>query len=435
MTAAVLISWRHSVSRLLWVFGLAMGILAVYRLQIAETNAYMGYVLFPLDAGYAFAILLSLLLVSVVISIRIDKPSDFFRLLYSLFVLLPYVVLHGIRGEIVLSRYFMDLAVLVLPVLLLAISSPLVPAIRMPGVLKQGQVLWILLWLCLLGLLYALYKAPASAGFGLADVYTRRLEGRDIFPDRSFFAYLNMAIVNGFAPLLAFMGGWLGRWRYFMFALLCAVAYYYVIGLKLPVVFVLLSFLLGYAGRRGRLRDIGMLICGLLLALFLVFLFEYLIFGFSYVGDYFFRRAYGVSAFMMAVYFDFVSASGASMGWSMLNGIEASQPVSFVIGEQVLGDPGLNANTNSLLHALADGGVLAYAATVLLVIVVFLILDSAYKSKGNPVLLYLGFLYAILLTEQAATIALISSGVGVLILLFLFARATSSAMATRQLSY
>ena len=53
---------------------------------------------------------------------------------------------------------------------------------------------------------------------------------------------------------------------------------------------------------------------------------------------------------------------------------------------------------------------------------VFAVLDGVYASKANPVLLYVGFAYAILLPEQAATTALLSSGVGALVALGVFSR-------------
>ncbi len=435
MTRPYVISVRHGCTRLFWVFVLAFVILATYQLQIAESNAYAGYVSFAVDASFMGRFVASLLLLSLAVPVRIAKPSDCFRLLYGLFVLLPYVVLHEIRGAVPLHEYVADFCILALPVFLMAAASYVVPAVRMPAVFRQEYVICLLVLLCLLGLANALSAPTPSAGFGL-DVYARRLEGRELFPDRSFFAYLNAAIVNGFAPLLAFIAGWRRKLWPLLLSAVCVIGYYYILGLKVPVIFVSLSLALGWAARMGKLETVGKVLCALLLGLFALFLFEYLMSGFSYTADYFFRRAYGVPAFLMAAYFDFMAAGGAPLAaWSALDGVHAAEPITFVVGERFLGDPGLNANTNTFLYALADGGVVLYGATVLLVLIVFLALDAAYRSRGSPVLLYLGFLYAILLTEQAATIALVSSGIGVLIMFFLFSRAKQGRFGGRRPSY
>ena len=61
-----------------------------------------------------------------------------------------------------------------------------------------------------------------------------------------------------------------------------------------------------------------------------------------------------------------------------------------------------------------------YALAILLVGCVFALLDATYACRRNPELLFCGFSYAILLNAQAATTALVSSGIGFLVILVIF---------------
>lgn len=414
------VSRRDCFARIFWVGALVIVILSTYQLLIAETNAYLGYMSFAIDLPYLSTLLVSLFILVWFIPVRVTKPSDFFRLLYGSLALLPYVVLHGIRGEVEPTEYMMNFCVLMLPMFAVQAGSFFMPALRVPAFFGQNQIIWILTFLCVLGLFNVFAVSTSSAGFSINDVYDRRLEGREIFPDRSFFAYLNSAVVNGFAPLLAFIAGWRRRNLLFLFAIVCVLGYYYVLGFKAPVLFVLLSYAMGWMESKNKLELTGRFFWLLLLALFALFMIEYVFSGFSLVGDYFFRRVYGVTAFLSASYFDFINISEVSAAWSALDGIDATEPITFIVGETFLGAPGLNANTNTFLYALAGGGIVGFGATVLLVVMVFCSLDAVYRSKKNPILLYLGFLYGVLLMEQAATTALVSSGIGLLIVFFFF---------------
>lgn len=70
----------------------------------------------------------------------------------------------------------------------------------------------------------------------------------------------------------------------------------------------------------------------------------------------------------------------------------------------------------------------SYVFNVIVVSVVFLVLDAFYKSEKNQAFLYIGFVYSALLTEQAATTALVSSGIGFLIVMVLLLRSDGSVL-------
>lgn len=406
-------------SALSCLVALTFGLLTAYFLQLAETNEYLGYLEFPFDAPYVLALVAAILIIGMLMPVEIRCPSDFFKFLYGLFVLLPYAILFPIRSSVELLDFMIFFSALAGPFLALSAVAKVVPPLRVPRLISQDALVFMVVLVCALGVLLALLNPPASAGFDLATSYERRMQGREIFPTGTPLAYLNAAIVNGFAPFLAFVAGWQRRYWLLAFSLICGITFFYLLGLKAPLFFITLGFIIGYSVSIKRAHTIARTIYILMLIMFLLFILEYTLFGYSLVGDYFIRRAFSVPAWMISVYFDFMTSSSRP-DWLPLGGVSSTEPITFIIGEGFLGRPGLNANTNAFLYQLAAGGIPMYLLTILLVAFVFALLDAAYKCRRNPILIYLGFAYAILLTEQAATTALLSSGIGVLVILVLF---------------
>lgn len=398
----------------------AFFIMLSYVLQLQSANAYIGYVPISLDVSFMICFSVGFLFVAILVPFRINKPSDFFCFFYGFFVLLPYLVLYSIRGAVGVEGFVMYVVVLVLPLLLIKVILWRLPTFRFPGLISQSNVILILCALIVVGVVMALLNPTASAGFDLSTSYDRRLEGREIFVSGSFFSYFSTAIINGFSPLVAFWACWKKKAWLIIIPFLCWLAFYYLLGVKAPILFIAVAALLGYAARRNKIEFFIGHVCRLLIVCFVVFVFEYAIGSYSYVADYFLRRVFTVPAWVNASFFEFM-ASG-SMNWSALGGAHETKPISFVVGEDYLGFEGLNANTNAFMYALGSGGVPFYLLTIFLVGGVFFILDSAYLRKCNPIFIYIGFSYSILIIEQAATTALLSSGIGLLIGLMVCAR-------------
>ena len=407
------------VGALSFLFLLAAGLLMAYDFQLAEMNEYMGYRTFSIDLPYVISSVTAIFIIGMLMPTAIRRPSDFFTLLYGLFVLLPYATLFPIRNPVSLQDFMLFFSALAGPFLVVRIVSAAVPPLRIPGLITQKVLVFLLSLLCITGVLLALSTPPASAGFDLATSYERRIQGRDIFSAGTPLAYLNAAIVNGFAPFLAFVAGWKCRAWLLALSLFCGLAFFYLLGLKAPLLFIAVASVVGYSAHIEKVHAMVRTIYILLLGAFVLFIFEYLLFSYSLIADYFIRRALSVPAWLSSAYFEFM-ASGSTPAWLPLQGINSPEPITFLIGEGFLGFPGMNANTNAFIYQLAAGGIPMYALTVLLVVCVFALLDATYACRRNPALVYLGFSYAILLTEQAATTALVSSGIGMLVILVVF---------------
>ena len=82
-----------------------------------------------------------------------------------------------------------------------------------------------------------------------------------------------------------------------------------------------------------------------------------------------------------------------------------------------MGSDESNANTNAFFYQFAARGLIGYIYALIWVPLILVVFDRLYRSSRNPSYLFLGFLYGLLVIEQAYTVALVSSGVGVLFVL------------------
>lgn len=392
----------------------SVGLLSIYILQLAETNEYLGYTNFDIDFYYICAVILSLGCCGLIMPVNIEKPSDLLFLVYGLFVLLPYAILFPIRQEISVQDFSIYFFTLAFPLIVVKLTALKTPATKFPVIMDPATVVWIISLLCISGVGLALWNAPSAAAFDIAGAYERRIEGRDIFATGSPLAYLNAAVANGFAPFLGFIAGYRKNNKFLVLALLCGLIYFYILGLKAPLFYIILAFVIGRVAFSELINWLAIVIYIIILGSIAVFAIEYMFFDYSLVADYLLRRAFSVPPYVVSAYFEFMNSD---VDWELMGGADQGQPITFVIGERVLGSPETNANTNAFLYQLGAGGIPMYVLTILLVALVFAILDSAYANKRTPVLLYLAFSYSILIVEQAATTALASSGLGVLMVL------------------
>jgi hypothetical protein len=225
--------------------------------------------------------------------------------------------------------------------------------------------------------------------------------------------------------MLAFTAAW-KRKKYILFiSLFAGAGYFYLLGLKAPIVLIMSGYTLGYFYRIGKFGVLAKFVYLFFILLFFVSGIELLLNDYSYISDYFIRRAFTVPPYLISAYFDFF-AEAYGHEWELIGGVSSDRPVTFLVGEEFLGYADLNANTNAFLYALASGGLPIYLLTVLLVSAVFWALDSVYESGGNAVAIYLGFAFSVLLTEQAATTILASSGIGFLVIVIVFSKMRDS---------
>lgn len=399
----------------------ALVLLWTYRIQIAEFNQYMGYVVFPIDVAFLIKLIFSILFLSSLFPARITRPSDFFFVVQVLVVCLPFAVFHQIRYEMGVE-YVVWFILLTLPMILLKLFLWLPIKISIPVIRGSNLNLTFAMALGFTAVLLAANSAPDSSGFSLYDSYDRRLEGRDVYQPRSVVSYFNSMAVNGLAPFIAFYAGFLNKRNLLLAAIFIVVAYFYFLGLKAPIFYVLISFGLGMALRIKKLNQVYLLGLVALICLPVVSVIEFYVINYSFIADFLLRRVFAVPSYVMSAYFELISSpAGSATQWYLLLGVDDAKAITFIIGEYILGLVGANANTNTFVYYLASRGILGFLAAVLLVCYIFFFLDKVTtRGKLKIAHIFIGFIFSILIAEQAVLTTLVSSGVGLLLILSLF---------------
>ena len=404
------------VSRVVFLTLYSGGLIASYQLFLQETNEYLGYQPIILSFEYLSSVILFVLLAGAFIPVRIIKPSDFFFLFYCILVLVPYSVLHPIMGSVAFEKLMTNIGVLLLPLVVIKLVTHRASPIFFPRLISTDRLVGVLNVLAIVGTGYVALNAPSAAGFDMMAL-DRRLEAREIFLTGAAGAYVLSVVLNGLLPFIAFYSGLTGK-RYLVGTVaLCSVVFFYLLGVKAHILMVGMGWLLGGAMRANALSKMQTKIERIVLFVFLVFFVEYVWMDYSFVGDYLIRRLFSVPPLLMSAYFDLFN--DPLQDWIFWKGIDYPGGVTYLVGKAYFNDPDANANTNAFIHQLASGGAPMFAATILLVAGFFFLIDSVYAARGNKIFMYLGFIYAVLLVEQNATTALLSSGVGLLLIVFL----------------
>ena len=407
-----------------WLFSFvlfALFLVLIYILKLADLNAYMGYFQYEFNV---IVIAVNILLVCFLVFFipkSFSKPSDTFIFLYFIFVIFPYFVFYSIRREEIDLHYYVELVIIAVPFFLCPLFSYLLSKIclNIPWLISEKKAILTITIFSFLGVVMALSSPTPSAGFDIDTLYVRRLEGRQIFTTGSVQAYINGMIMNGFSPLLAFYAFWKLKVQYFLVSILCWLIFFYLIGVKAPLLYILMSSVLGLLVRWKLTKHFFTLFITGVLIILIFSLVEIICFDYSYVADYLVRRAFTVPPYIVSAFFDFMWEHGMGQ-WSLFFGVNSTLPVTFVVGEQFLGMPNLNANTNAFVYALGGGGIKLFYFTVVLVCLVFSMLDIKFQKINNPIILYTALLYSVLILEQSATTALVSSGLGILVILAIF---------------
>lgn len=394
-----------------------------YDFQIAEENAYAGMQPWEMTSAGWVILAIALPLIAFMASRIKGNPSDFFVIFYSAIPVISFFALTSTSGKINNSILLPSLLIIIFPLLAIWVLQYLIPKIRWSGVVRSIIIERVLLGILFAVIMFSYVNAPTSAGFDIITSYDRRLEGRELYTAGSLIAYALAMCMNGFAPYLAFRGAINGRRLLALTAFGSVVFFYWLLGVKAPVMYVLMGYSIGLLARRNNLPYlIKYFILSIIGLYFLVFV-EWSFFdNHSVIANFGFRRLFPVQAEVQGFYLDFLMGDTPS-AWSWLIGIpDQSFQVTYYVGEKYFGNSSTNANTNAFLYAFAANGFLGYLFSILFVSTFLVGLDRLYRSTQNPNYLLIGFVYGVLVTEQSFSTAMVSSGVGLLFLLTLLAK-------------
>lgn len=358
---------------------------------------------------------------------NLKKPSDCFLLIYTVFSLMTGSLTWGSTGILspgsaALLWLFLTVSAVLYKFFVWCGVSCINRYLYLPYIRNVSSYVAPVILLILLGV-WAGLSSGQDGSFSMSESYSRRIIGRENFPDRALISYVFLMALNGSAPFAAFLATSSKK----IWLLLCSIAFsvyaFWLIGVKEPVFLVSVMALLGYflnSGIKGYLIKIFLIT---LTWIFLFALVEHSATGYSYVADYFIRRAFFVTGQVQTYYLDYMlNKMNFSEWWRGSESARAIGP-GMLIGGIYFGNAQTNANTNTFLYAFLQYGFLGWIVALLCVSFLFSLLDCLNKIRSRHVAMAIGFLYALLLVEQNYATAFISSGIGVLcaiVMLFRF---------------
>lgn len=398
----------------------SLALLSTYIVQLVDANLRNGWHpwAFSVEGCIGIGIYLPLI---IWITARLQgEPSDLFRLFVCAIPLVSLLLLNSVVGDLPGGAILAGSALLLGPLLLLELLDRLMPAIKGLPLIKPAYIELMVVGLLLCAVLTGALHAPTSAGFGMNDSFIRRFEGRELYAPSSMRAYTLAICMNGLAPYLAFRAVLNRRWPLLALAAAVAFFFFWLIGVKAPSAYVVGACLLGYLIRKNKLNRVAAYFLYLVIALWVVVVVEWCLFDqYSYIADYVFRRLFPIQALDQGYYLKFIF-SDKTIPWSWLQGaLEPGFQATYYIGEHYGGNVKSNSNTNAFLYAVMAKGIGGYLAAAGFVALFLVVLNRLWASTRNPSYLFLGFLYGLLVIEQAYTVAMVSSGVGLLFVLIL----------------
>ena len=391
--------------------GAAVFLYLVYFVQISESNAYMGYVPLPIDNLSLLIYVFMVGCVAFIVPVRIEKPSDFFLLFYGMIVLLSCAIFSRAIATISQSGAIILFITLFIPALVVKKLHIFKFKLKIIGCFNANILYYGLAAIIVLAALLSATRG-INASFDWNSMYERRLEGRLKIEKGSLVAYLTVMSINGFAPFLGYVGALRNKFLLLIFSLSFGVFSFWLLGLKAPFLMTCIFVLMGGMARRNKLQQLPIMVSYGVIFICLLALGEYAIFGFSDIAETFIRRIFVVQGVLQSYFYDLLTTFNLN---DFLFGLDKSHgSVTFYIGSKYLGNEEMNANTNAFLYSFLNSGIFGYIGAILFVGLFFSILDKFFYSFKRHDVFFVAAVYALLITEQAYTIAMVSSGVAML---------------------
>ncbi|MCR9195462.1 hypothetical protein [Oceaniradius stylonematis] len=389
---------------------------AIYDVNLQQANAYIGFRPIRFDFAHALLLFTWSALAATLMPRNIRAPSDLFLFFYVVICFLWGGALWQATGILTIDEAVAMMALLYLPAFaLLAARRFLFERVRgfvLPVLLFPRHMLALPLAGLLLGAAaIAVVAIGPPDSFGLDTVYDRRLAGRDALAGRSLAGYAINMTVNGIAPLLAFMAGWRRSPTLLFVTMGYVVLMFVLLGLKSPALNVVALAAAGYMlSMPGTRRSFVALGLAGLAAIYGFVLWEVSDGGYSALADYVVRRISLVQPQVQSYYTELwleLAPAQKLLGAPL----QHYSDWTFLVGDRFLGSDQTNANTNAFLHALVKAGLPAYVLAIVVIAAFLLILDAMFDRSAMPEFVAIGGLYGILISEQAYTTALLSSGI------------------------
>lgn len=416
---------------------LVLVFLAIYQICLVDIYSYEGMIPIVLDADFWIIFCVSMFAILLVFPSRIERPSDLFLFFYLLISVLWASALWQGTGLITSSEQPLYFFIVIFPVIaMIAVRGFLSRNLRFfiyPVSLASSSWLPYVLAVFLFIGAAATLATVVGGSFNWEDMYVRRLAAREAYAGQVLAGYATNMATNGVLPILGFVAGYRRSPVLFGVAVVFVVMMFFLLGLKAPAInFVALAglgFCFRYPGLQRNLVPI------ILASVLMVYIGAYLAFTLEHntlLADYLVRRISMVQPQVQSYYFDYwLNREAAEQLLS--NARQSFTDTTFAIGFLYFDNPESNANTNAFIYSLANSGVVAYGVGIVAVVTILCVIDVMAEKSGRPEFFAVAALFAILLSEQAWTTVLLTSGIALclaLVMLFSYPSRRNAVTAT-----
>ncbi|MBA6109362.1 hypothetical protein H4C48_03270 [Pseudomonas asiatica] len=380
-------------------------------------HEYMGAAVKPINLGLILYLSVLAPVCALLCGTRVERPGDLVVTLLFLIVVPNALVLEGANqfASDAVPWGGVSLGVLV-GMLIIASANKFrfhESQIRQSESLSR-KCLAMLAFFNVLVLLFIFLKSASYFSFNFSEQYVRRELARGVFQAGSGAGYLASIGTQAFFPVLFAWGVYRKSHKYVLLGIANALVLWGAFGQKYPfMVLVLIYLLMVYFRRYGGVKLSWLLVGGI--TFLMLGAIEYEIFGYSYLNDYFVRRAFVVPSTLLGAVDNFVSLFGfnsySDTLLSSIVGVAKSEPLTFRIGQEIFNNPKLNANVNFFAIAYLQSGYAAVVVESLFVGSVVMLLNYLYMRFGAFITIPVGLLFATKILEQSLLIVLMSSGV------------------------
>ena len=375
------------------------------------------------EIEYWLLCVLWIFLVAIVIPKKISRPSDIFILIYLLGAVFWNATYWPLTGLLDYYKAIILLFILIFPIvvirLLQLIFDNLFNFSQSNLQLKRSHTFFTILAFFLMLSFISSYQIAGQNGSFSFDNF-RRLYSRDLFENHLLISYLFEMSVKGLVPFLAYLAGFRKSILYFIVAMFFSVYAFWLIALKMPIVISILMFGMGFLARVRLIENLPRILIKALFLFFIISFIEIYLNDYSVIINHGFRRMIMVISENQAYYFDAMwQTDNYSMFWSGLNHKYFVNP-EFFIGFNYLHDINANVSVNAYQQQISVNGFFGYFGVVIGIAMLLLIFDYLYLIKKNEYIFAVTLLFVFLIIEQAFSVALLSSGIFLCILLAIF---------------
>lgn len=351
-----------------------------FSYELLNSNAFLPHYL-PTNLSYErlpiavlFWIVLTLLIPS-----KIEKPSDFYIVLHSIFPFYPLIIIFLYESYSVFNLLSVFLASFCIIYSLLFLIKVKLPVYSGPKL----HIKWAWFFVLGLELIVYLYFDYSSISFSFEDIYVNR----DLISSgqNSFFEYIHPLVSKVFFPLIIINAMLRRQLFIFIAGVLLAVSFFFLTQHRASLLFPFFAIFIYYAFTRAVKAGSWFFIACIFYSN-LFFLFVSLLFSNLLMLDFGVRRFFFTPAWLVMYYKEFSNSnpfnyfSDSKISFGLVDNIY-NDSVPVLIAD-LIGDPGF-ANSNYIGSGFVQLGFVAVLIYALIVVLTLVFVDSLGRKTGQ----------------------------------------------------